>query len=221
MSKVWHITGSARGLGRSIAEAVLAHGDQLIATARDPHHLTDLTERYSKDVRAVALDVRDREQARDAVNAAIETFGKLDVVVNNAGYGNLVAIEESTEEEFRDQLETNLWGVINVTRAALPFLRKQRSGQIVQISSVGSRVGGSPGLGAYQTAKWGVEGFSEVLAKELAPGEDVLKAGACIEGWRGMGTTRSYARCSQFCANLLGSNMICTSRVVCRVLLPE
>jgi NAD(P)-dependent dehydrogenase (short-subunit alcohol dehydrogenase family) len=168
MSKVWLITGSARGLGRSIAEAVLAHDDQLVATARNSEPLTELVERYGKNVRTVALDVKNREQAHEAVKAAVETFGRLDVVVNNAGYANLVSIEESTEDEFRDQIETDLWGVINVTRAALPVLRKQRSGQIVQISSIGGRIG-LPGLGAYQTAKWGVEGFSEVLAKEVTP----------------------------------------------------
>jgi NAD(P)-dependent dehydrogenase (short-subunit alcohol dehydrogenase family) len=181
MSKVWLITGSARGLGRSIAEAVLAHGDQLVATARNPEPLTELVERYGKNVRTVALDVKNREQAHEAVKAAVETFGRLDVVVNNAGYGNLVSIEESTEDEFRDQIETDLWGVINVTRAALPVLRKQRSGQIVQISSIGGCIG-TPGLGAYQTAKWGVEGFSEVLAKEVTPlGIKVLivEPGAC------------------------------------------
>lgn len=168
MSKVWLITGSSRGLGRVLAEAVLAHGDQLVATARNPQSLADLVERYGKQVQTVALDVKDPQQAREAVTAAVETFGRLDVVVNNAGYANLVTIEESTEEEFRDQMETDLWGVINVTRAALPVLRTQRSGHIVQISSVGGRIG-TPGLGAYQAAKWGVEGFSEVLAKEVNP----------------------------------------------------
>ena len=168
MAHVWLITGSARGLGRSIAEAVLAHGDQLVATARNPQLLSDLTERYGANARAAALDVKNPAQARDAVNLAVETFGRLDVVVNNAGYANMVAIEEATEDEFRDQLETDLWGVIHVTRAALPVLRKQRSGHIVQISSIGGRIGVA-GLGAYQAAKWGVEGFSEVLAKEVNP----------------------------------------------------
>ncbi len=160
MSKVWLITGSSRGLGRSIAEAVLAHGDQLVATARNPQQLADLAERYGKNVLTVALDVKSREQANEAVKAAVETFGRLDVVVNNAGYGNIVTIEEATEEEFRDQIETDFWGVINVTRAALPVLRQQRSGHIIQISSIGGRVG-SPGLGAYQAAKWGIEGFQK------------------------------------------------------------
>ncbi len=168
MSKVWLITGSSRGLGHQIAEAVLAHGDSLVATARNPEQLADLKERYGKNVATVALDVKDRMQARAAVDVAVETFGRLDVVVNNAGYGNIASIEEATEEEFRDQIETDLWGVINVTRAALPVLRKQRAGHIIQISSLGGRIG-SPGLGAYQTAKWGIEGFSEVLAKEVAP----------------------------------------------------
>ena len=168
MAHVWLITGSARGLGRSIAEAVLAHGDQLVATARNPQPLSDLTERYGANVRAAALDVKNPAQAREAVNLAVKTFGRLDVVVNNAGYANMVAIEEAPEDEFRDQLETDLWGVIHVTRAALPVMRKQRSGHIVQISSIGGRIGVA-GLGAYQAAKWGVEGFSEVLAKEVNP----------------------------------------------------
>ena len=167
-SKVWLITGSSRGLGRSIAEAVLANGDQLAATARKPEQLADLKQRGGDAVLTIALDVRKMDQAQAAVQAAVETFGRLDVVVNNAGYGNVAAIEEASEEEFRDQIETNLWGVINVSRAALPVLRKQRSGHILQISSVGGRIG-TAGMGAYQTSKWGVEGFSEVLAKEAAP----------------------------------------------------
>jgi NAD(P)-dependent dehydrogenase (short-subunit alcohol dehydrogenase family) len=168
MSKVWFITGSSRGFGRALAEAVLEQGDQLIATARKPEQLTDLVERYGEQVRAVALDVTDTEQVKSAINATIEAFGRLDVVVNNAGNGNIFSIEETTEEDMRAQIETNLWGVIHVTRAALPILRKQRAGHIVQFSSVGGRIG-SPGLGAYQTAKLAVEGFSEVLSKEVAP----------------------------------------------------
>jgi NAD(P)-dependent dehydrogenase (short-subunit alcohol dehydrogenase family) len=188
MAKVWLITGSARGLGRSLAEAVLARGDQLVATARNPQSLSDLAESYGENVRNVTLDVKNREQAHGAVKAAIETFGRLDVVVNNAGYSNLVSIEESTEEEFRDQIETNLWGVINVTRAALPVLRTQRSGHIVQISSIGGRIGGTPGFGAYLAAKYGVEGFSEVLAQEVKPlGIHVLivEPGAMPTDWAG------------------------------------
>jgi NAD(P)-dependent dehydrogenase (short-subunit alcohol dehydrogenase family) len=188
MSKVWLITGSARGLGRSLAEAVLAHGDRLVATARSPQRLWNLAERYGENVRTVTLDVRNREQAHGAVKVAVKAFGRLDVVVNNAGYSNLVSIEEATEEEFRDQLETDLWGVINVTRAALPVLRAQRSGHIVQISSIGGRIEGTPGFGAYLTAKYGVEGFSEVLAKEVNPlGIHVLivEPGAMPTDWAG------------------------------------
>ncbi len=168
MSKVWFITGSSRGLGRSLAEAVLAHGDLLVATARNPEQLGDLVSKYGEQMRAVALDVTNPEQVRTAIATAIDAFGRIDVVVNNAGYANVASIEETTEEDWRAQLETNLWGVINVTRAALPVLRKQRSGHFVQISSTGGRTGVA-GLGPYQTAKWAVEGFSEVLSREVAP----------------------------------------------------
>ncbi|MBW4840776.1 MAG: SDR family NAD(P)-dependent oxidoreductase [Paenibacillaceae bacterium] len=168
MSKVWLITGSSRGFGRSLAEAVLATGDRLIATARKPEQLAALTECYGDQVRTVALDVTDQEQVKAAIEAAIQSFGRLDVLVNNAGYGNLASIEETSPEDFRSQFETNFWGVVHVTKAALPFLREQGSGHILQFSSVGGRIG-SPGLGPYQAAKWAVEGFSEVLAKEVAP----------------------------------------------------
>jgi len=168
MSKVWFITGSSRGLGRSLAEAVLAHGDLLVATARNPEQLGDLVSTYGEQMRAVALDVTNPEQVRTAIATAIGAFGRIDVVVNNAGYANVASIEETTEEDWRAQIETNLWGVINVTRAALPVLRKQRSGHFVQISSTGGRTGVA-GLGPYQTAKWAVEGFSEVLSREVAP----------------------------------------------------
>jgi NAD(P)-dependent dehydrogenase (short-subunit alcohol dehydrogenase family) len=167
MSRVWLITGSSRGLGRSLAEAVLEHGDRLIATARKPEQLSALVDKYGDRCRAVALDVTDPAAARAAVQAALDAFGRLDVVVNNAGYGNLAPIEDTTDEDFRAQIDTNLHGVVNVTRAALPVLRKQRSGHILQVSSIGGR-SGAPGLSAYQAAKWAVEGFSEVLSKEVS-----------------------------------------------------
>lgn len=169
MSKIWLVTGSSRGLGREITRAALARGDRVVATARRTADLAEFTETYGDAVRATALDVTDPAGARAAVALAVREFGGLDVVVNNAGYANTSAFEETTEEDFRAQLETNLFGVINVTRAALPVLREQRSGHIVQISSIGGRVGGTPGLAAYQTAKFGVAGFSEVVANELAP----------------------------------------------------
>jgi NAD(P)-dependent dehydrogenase (short-subunit alcohol dehydrogenase family) len=165
---VWLITGSSRGLGRALAEAVLAAGHRLVATARDPGQLADLVERYPGRALAVALDVTDRPQAEAAIRAAVDTFGRLDVLVNNAGYANVNSIEDFTEEDFRAQIETNLWGVITVTRAALPVLRGQRSGHILQISSIGGR-DTAPGVGPYQTAKWAVEGFSGVLQKEVSP----------------------------------------------------
>ncbi|MGQ7888836.1 oxidoreductase [Paenibacillus sp. WC2504] len=168
MSKVWLITGSSRGFGRSLAEAVLAKGDQLVATARNTEQIADLAARYGSQVRIVQLDVNRFEQAEAAIQTAFETFGRLDVLVNNAGYGNVSSIEETSMEDFRAQVETNLWGVINVTKVALPLLRKQGHGHIVQFSSIGGRTG-APGLAPYQTAKWAVEGFSEVLSKEVAP----------------------------------------------------
>src|SRR5436190_1008866 len=168
MAQVWLITGSARGLGRAIAEAVLAAGDKLIATARNPQQLADLVERYGENVRAVALDVTEERAAMAAVQLAVDVFGRLDVLVNNAGYGNLAAIEDTTMQDFRAQLETNLFGVVNLTKAAIPVMRRQGAGRILQFSSVGGRVG-PIGRGGYAAAKWGVEGFSEVLAKEVGP----------------------------------------------------
>ncbi|MCW3043663.1 MAG: oxidoreductase [Actinobacteria bacterium] len=169
MTKTWLITGSSRGLGLELAKAALDDGDNVVATARRPEQLDELVQRYGDRVRAVALDVTDAAAARAAVEVAVEEFGALDVVVNNAGYANSTSIEDFPDDDFRAQIETNLFGVVNVTKAALPVLRRQRSGHFIQFSSIGGRVGGSPGLGAYQTAKFGVEGFSEVLANEVKP----------------------------------------------------
>lgn len=166
--RVWLVTGSSRGLGRALAEAVLVAGHRLVATARQPGRLDDLVERHPARAVAVALDVSDRAQAEAAIRAAVDSFGRLDVLVDNAGYANVNAIEDFTEEDFRAQIETNLWGVITVTRAALPVLRAQRSGHVIQISSIGGR-DTAPGVGPYQTAKWAVEGYSGVLQKEVAP----------------------------------------------------
>ena len=168
MSKVWLVTGSARGLGRKIVEAALIAGERVIATARDPRHLADLVERYGERVRAIALDVTDPAAATHAVQAALEAFGRLDVVVNNAGFGHLAPFEQAPADDFRAQIDTNFYGVVNVTRAALPVLRQQRSGHIIQISSVGGRIG-MAGFSAYQAAKWAVGGFTEVISQELAP----------------------------------------------------
>ena len=155
MTQTWLITGSSRGLGRALAEAVLDAGHNLVATARDPRQVQDLVGRAPDRVRAVALDVTDRAAAADAVRAAVGAFGRLDVLVNNAGYANVNSIEDFDEADFRAQIETNLWGVINVTRAALPVLREQRSGHVIQISSVGGR-DTSPGIGPDHDAKQAV-----------------------------------------------------------------
>ncbi|MDT8912878.1 oxidoreductase [Amycolatopsis sp. PS_44_ISF1] len=169
MAKTWLITGSSRGFGRELARAVLENGDRLVATARRPEQLHDLVGEYGERVRAVALDVTDAAAARAAVRTAVAEFGSLDVVVNNAGYAASAPIEEMSDEDFRAQIDANFHGVVNVTKAALPVLRARRSGYIVQFSSVGGRVGGSPGMGAYQAAKFAVEGFSEVLSTEVEP----------------------------------------------------
>jgi NAD(P)-dependent dehydrogenase (short-subunit alcohol dehydrogenase family) len=187
MSKTWLITGSSRGLGRDLVQAALAAGDRVVATARRASDLSDFRERYAERVRTVDLDVTDASAARAAVAVATEQFGGLDVVVNNAGYANVNSIEDLPEDDFRRQFETNFFGVYNVTRAALPVLRKQRAGHIVQISSVGGRVG-TPGVGSYQAAKWAVGGFSEVLAKEVGPlgiHVTVLEPGGMRTDWAG------------------------------------
>ncbi|MBW8484124.1 oxidoreductase [Actinomadura parmotrematis] len=188
MARTWLITGASRGLGRALTEAVLANGDRVVAAARRPEGLDDLAARYGERIRPVALDVTDAAAAARAVEEATRAFGGLDVVVNNAGYANSAPIEEMAEDDLRAQIETNLFGVVNVTRAALPVLRAQRSGVFVQVSSIGGRVGGTPGLGAYQTAKFAVEGFSEVLAAEVAPfGVKVVivEPGAFRTDWQG------------------------------------
>ena len=192
MNKIWLITGSSRGLGRALAEAVLAAGDRVVATARKPEQLDDLVERYGEQVRAIALDVTDADAARAAVRTALDAFGGLDVVANNAGYANSAPIEETTDADFRAQLETNLFGVVNVTKAALPVFRERRAGHFLQFSSVGGRVGGTPGMGAYQTAKFAVEGFSEVLSNEVKPfgvKVTIVEPGAFRTDWGGSSMT--------------------------------
>ncbi len=165
MAKNWFVTGSSRGLGRSIVMAALAAGDTVVATARKPEALADLAH---ERLIPLALDVTDAVAAKAAIATAIERVGRLDVVVNNAGQGFLGAFEEMTEAEFAAQIDLNFWGVVNVSRAAIPHLRAQRAGHLVQVSSIGGRFG-TPGFSGYQAAKFAVEGFSEVLWHELAP----------------------------------------------------
>lgn len=167
MSKVWLVTGSASGLGREIAEAVLRSGDRLLATARDTQRLNDLVERYGKQVSIAPLDVADEAAAKTAVVKAVDVFGRLDVLVNNAGYGDTAPFEQLSPERFRALVETNFFGVVSMTRAAIPIMRKQKSGCILQISSVGGRLA-TPGNAAYHAAKWAVGGFTEAIAQEVA-----------------------------------------------------
>jgi NAD(P)-dependent dehydrogenase (short-subunit alcohol dehydrogenase family) len=167
MQKIWFVTGSSRGFGRAIVEVALKRGDRVVATARKPEQIDDLANSFGEHVLTLALDVTDSTATRQAVDAALKHFGSLDVVVNNAGYADSAPIEEMSEESFRDQIETNLFGVVNVTKAALPTFHQHRSGHFLQFSSIGGRVGGTPGIGAYQTAKFAVEGFSEVLTAEV------------------------------------------------------
>jgi NAD(P)-dependent dehydrogenase (short-subunit alcohol dehydrogenase family) len=187
MPKVFFLTGSSRGLGRQIAETALAAGHQLVATARRPDSLADLADRYGSRVLPVALDVTDPSAAAAAVAAGIEAFGRLDVVVNNAGYANLAAVEDITLADFRAQVDANLFGVVNVTKAVLPVLREQHGGHIIQVSSIGGRLA-TAGLSAYQAAKWAVGGFSEVLAREAGPlgiKVTVLEPGGMQTDWAG------------------------------------
>jgi len=187
MPKVFLLTGSSRGLGRQIAEAALAAGHQLVATARQPEGLADLADRYGRRILPVALDVTDPGAAAAAVAAGTEVFGRLDVVVNNAGYANLAAVEDITLADFRAQVDADLFGVVNVTKAALPVLREQGSGHIIQVSSIGGRLA-TAGLSAYQAAKWAVGGFSEVLAREVGPlgiKVTVLEPGGMQTDWAG------------------------------------
>jgi NAD(P)-dependent dehydrogenase (short-subunit alcohol dehydrogenase family) len=168
MANTWFITGSSRGLGRSLTEAVLAKGDNVAATARNPEQLNDLVKKYPNQILSIKLDVTNYNEVYDAVDAAVKHFGRIDVLVNNAGFGIVGAAEAFTEAQVRSQLETNLYAPIEITRAVLPYMRKQRAGRILQISSIGGRVGNA-GVSIYQAAKFGLSGFSESLAKELAP----------------------------------------------------
>jgi NAD(P)-dependent dehydrogenase (short-subunit alcohol dehydrogenase family) len=166
-SKVWFITGCSKGFGRIWAEAALERGDKVAATARDASTLAPLAEKYGDDVLALALDVQDMEADFAAVKQAHEKFGRLDVVVNNAGYGLFGTIEEVSPEQARDQIETNLFGALWVTQAALPILREQGSGHIIQVSSIGG-VTAFPGIGLYHASKWALEAFSQSLSQEVA-----------------------------------------------------
>jgi NAD(P)-dependent dehydrogenase (short-subunit alcohol dehydrogenase family) len=165
--KIWFITGASKGFGREWALAALERGDSVAATARDTSTLVDLEELFGDQVMAIQLDVTDRNAVFDAVRRAHAQLGRLDVVVNNAGYGQFGMVEELSEADARDQIETNLFGALWVTQAALPFLRAQRSGHFLQVSSIGG-VTAFPGIGMYHASKWALEGLSQALAGEVA-----------------------------------------------------
>jgi NAD(P)-dependent dehydrogenase (short-subunit alcohol dehydrogenase family) len=165
--KTWFITGTSRGFGHEWTLAALGRGDRVVATARNPKALADLEKQYGDQILALALDVTDRARVFQVVNEGFQHFGRLDIVVNNAGYGQFGMIEELSEQELRDQVETNLFGALWVTQAALPHLRAQGSGHILQVSSIGG-VSAFPNIGAYHASKWALEGFSQALAQEVA-----------------------------------------------------
>jgi len=168
MAKVWLITGSGNGLGRSITEAALRAGDSVVAGARRIEELAPLVAQYGERIKPVTLEVRDEAAAKAAVQLAVETFGRLDVLVNNAGYGQFAPFEQMSGEDFKAVVDTCFYGVVYTTRAAVPVMRKQKSGHIFQVSSVGGRMavaGNTP----YHSAKWAVGGFSDSLAMEVAP----------------------------------------------------
>jgi NAD(P)-dependent dehydrogenase (short-subunit alcohol dehydrogenase family) len=168
MTNVWFITGSSRGLGRSLTAALLKKGELVAATARKPEQLDDLVAQYPDQIYPIKLDVSDEAAVNNAVKDAVARFGKIDVAVNNAGFGITGAAEAYTHEQISSQINTNLYGPIYVTRAVLPYMRKQRSGHILQISSLGGRMG-TPGLSIYQATKFALAGFSESVSKEIAP----------------------------------------------------
>ncbi len=193
MSKTWFITGTSRGFGREWAIAALERGDRVAATARDAASLDDLVQKYGDALLPIALDVTDREADLAAVQQAHDHFGRLDIVVNNAGFGHFGMIEEITEDEARAQIETNLFGALWVTQAALPYLREQGSGHIIQVSSIGG-ISAFPLVGIYHASKWGLEGFSQALAQEVAGfgiHVTLVEPGAFSTDWAGSSATRS------------------------------
>lgn len=191
--KVWFITGASRGFGREWSIAALERGDKVAATARDTSTLDDLVTKYGDALLPLQLDVTDREADFAAVKQAHEHFGRLDVVVNNAGYGHFGFIEELTEAEARAQIETNVFGALWVTQAALPFLRAQRSGHIIQVSSIGG-ITAFQNVGIYHASKWALEGFSQALAQEVESfgiHVTLIEPGGFDTDWAGPSSKRS------------------------------
>ena len=166
--KVWFITGSNSGFGLSLTKAVLEKGDCVVATTRHPEQIKDLIEQYSDIAKAVTLDITKADEISSAIDTALATFGRIDVLVNNAGFGTLGAVEEIEDEQVRKQFEVNCFGTLSLTKALLPHFRQRKSGHILNVSSVGGFTA-FPGTGIYCATKFAIEGYSEALAKEIAP----------------------------------------------------
>ena len=193
MAKTWFITGASKGFGREWAEAALERGDRVAGTARRLDTLDDLVEKYGDTFLPIQLDVTDKDADFAAVQKAAEHFGELDIVINNAGYGHFGMIEELTEDEVRAQLETNLFGALWVTQAALPIMRRQGSGHIIQVSSIGG-ISAFPTVGVYHASKWALEGFSQSLAQEVAGfgiNVTLIEPGGFSTDWSGPSATHS------------------------------
>ncbi|MEU3474880.1 short-chain dehydrogenase/reductase [Rhodococcus sp. 14-2483-1-1] len=192
-AKTWFITGTSKGFGREWVIAALERGDRVAATARNTDTLKDLVEQYGDAILPIELDVNDRAADFAAVQQAYDTFGSLDIVINNAGYGQFGMIEEISEEDARAQIETNVFGALWVTQAALPFMREQGSGHILQVSSIGG-ISAFPNVGAYHASKWALEGFSQALAQEV---EDfgihvtLIEPGGFSTDWSGPSAKKS------------------------------
>jgi NAD(P)-dependent dehydrogenase (short-subunit alcohol dehydrogenase family) len=185
--KTWFITGASRGFGKEWSIAALERGDTVAATARDTSTLDDLVQQFGDQVLPIQLDVNDRDAVFAAVQRAHDHFGGLDVVVNNAGYGQFGMVEEISEAEARAQFDTNVFGALFVTQAALPFLREQRSGHILQVSSIGG-ISAFPNIGIYNASKWALEAFSQSLAAEVADfgiKVTIIEPGAYSTDWSG------------------------------------
>lgn len=193
MAKIWFITGASKGLGREWTEAALERGDKVAAIARNLKALDALVDMYGDAILPIQLDVTDRRADFDAVKRAADHFGELDIVINNAGYGHFGMIEELTEGELRAQLEANFFGAVWVTQAALPIMRTQGSGHIIQVSSLGG-ITAFPAIGAYHASKWALEGFSQSLAQEVAAfgiNVTLIEPGGYSTDWVGPSAKRS------------------------------
>lgn len=194
MKKVWFITGANKGFGYQFAKTALERGDSVAATSRNIHALNDLVTTYGSDaVLPLAVDVTNREAVFKAIDQSVEKFGRLDIVVNNAGYGLFGMVEEITEQQLRDQMEVNLYGSFHVIQATLPVFRKQQAGHIIQISTIGG-IAAYPDLGGYHASKWAIEGLCESLAQEVAKFNikvTLIEPGAYATDWAGSSAVRA------------------------------